>query len=110
MYTGTITPVVGRTDISGLHYDEDNEVLYAVFDTDDALRAMEADGTFIQEWDLPGFDQEGIALDADVANLFVAEDSGRVMLYSHFPVIPEPGTLGLLVAGGVLSLLRRKRR
>ena len=106
---GIITPVVGRTDISGLHYDVDHEVLYAVFDGAGALRAIQADGTLIKEWVLPGSDQEGIALDVDANNLFIAEDSGRAMLYSPFPAIPEPGATFLLAAGG-LTLMRRRRR
>jgi len=109
VFKGTITPVAGRTDISGLHYDVDNDVLYAVFDSANALRAMEADGTLVKEWVLPGSDQEGIALDVDADNLFIAEDSGRVMLHSPFPVIPEPGTLAMLTLGG-LALIRWRRQ
>ena len=106
-FVGTITPVVGRTDLAGLHFDVANQVLYAVFDGVNALRAMQADGTLITEWVLPGFDQEGIALDAATDNLFISEDSGRVMLYSPFVAIPEPATMFVLIAG-TLALIRRQ--
>jgi hypothetical protein len=85
----TITPVPGRTDLSGLHYDSNNEVLYAIFDDSDLLRAMQADGTFLEEWDLAGNDQEGVALLGDT--LFIAEDvGGEVWRYSPFPILLRP--------------------
>ena len=68
---------------------------------------MHADGTFINEWSLPGSAQEGIVLDPDTDNLFITEDTGRVMLYSPFPTIPEPATLGLLIIGGLALLQPR---
>ena len=88
-YLETITPVLGRTDLSGLHYDSNNEVLYAIFDGSDLLRAMQADGTFLAEWDLAGNDQEGVALLGD--RLFIAEDVGEeVWRYSPFPILLRP--------------------
>ena len=114
-HVDTIVPVAGRTDISGLHYDVGNEVLYAIFDSDDKLRAMEADGTLLIEWDLPGSDQEGVTLEG--TTLFIAEDygpaGGDVLKYSPFPAVPEPSTFALL-SMGTLALLayawRRGRR
>ncbi len=83
----TITPVAGRNDISGLDYDVENEVLYAIFDNFNALRAMQPDGTFLSEWELPKDDQEGIAITTD--NLFIAEDSADIEIwrYSPFPFL-----------------------
>lgn len=81
-FMGTITPVTGRTDISGLDYDREHQILYAVFDDANDLRAMRSDGTFVGEWVLPGNDQEGIAIRE--CELFVAEDSGKVWRYA-FP-------------------------
>jgi len=80
-YIETITPVADRSDLSGLFYDEESEVLYGIWDSDDLLRAMHSDGTFIAEWDLPGNDQEGITLwvgDGFMQRkLFIAEDAAN---------------------------------
>ena len=108
-HVSTITPVAGRTDISGLHYDVDNQVLYAAFDGSNRLRAMEADGAFLAEWVLPGSNQEGVTLAGN--HLYIAEDygsSGQIVDYSPFPAIPEPTCL-ILLAGGLPLLLKRKR-
>jgi len=106
-HISTMTPVAGRTDISGLHYDVDNEVLYAVFDSDNRLRAMEADGAFLAEWVLPGSNQEGIAMMGN--HLYIPEDSGQVVDYSPFTPLPEPMTL-IFLAGGLPLLLKRNRK
>ena len=77
----TITPVAGRWDLSGLHYDEESRVLYGIWDAYNKLRAMNIDGTYIAEWDLPGNDQEGIALWEGNGymqrKIFIAEDVGK---------------------------------
>ena len=84
-HLGTITPVAGRTDLSGLHYDSNNEVLYAIYDSSNLLRAMEADATFLAEWELAGNDQEGISFAGDT--LFISEDSEEVWKYAPFPIL-----------------------
>ena len=109
----TITPVVDRTDISGLHYDVDKKVLYAVFDGSDKLRAMKADGTFLGEWELPRDNQEGVTMAGN--HLYIAEDygsSGNIVDYSPFVAIPEPGTLSLLCVSvlGFLTYTWRRRK
>jgi len=80
-YITSYTPVSGRWDISGLHYETSNGTLYAVWDSSNKLRAMESDCTNIVEWDLPGNDQEGITLcDGEGLNqnmVFIAEDTGK---------------------------------
>jgi hypothetical protein len=80
-YVETITPVADRSDLSGLFYDKESEVLYGIWDSDDLLRAMHSDGTYIAEWDLPGNDQEGITLwvgDGFMQRkLFIAEDAAN---------------------------------
>lgn len=85
-HVSTITPVPGRTDLSGLHYDVANGVLYAIFDGDNKLRAMTRTGALFQEWDLAGNDQEGITFAG--TDLFIAEDVGKeVWRYPAFPFI-----------------------
>jgi hypothetical protein len=78
-------PVAGRNDLSGLHYDWREDVLHAIFDVYDLWRAMLTDGSLIDEWDLPGIDQEGIAIGG--CNLFIAEDGGALWSYP-FPQNP----------------------
>jgi hypothetical protein len=80
----TITPVAGRAGISGLHYDRENQLLYAVFDDSNLLRAMQSDGAFVGEWSLPGNDQEGVTLTA--CDMVVAEDVGKEVWSYGFPV------------------------
>jgi hypothetical protein len=80
----------GRTDISGLHYDADSQVLYAIYDSFDVIVEMQADGTFLREYDLTGNDQEGVALVPDCelgeARVFISEDSQEVWRYEGYPV------------------------
>jgi len=81
VYITSHTPVSGRWDISGLHYETANETLYAIWDSSNKVRAMESDCTNIAEWDLPGNDQEGIALcegeGSEQNMIFIAEDTGK---------------------------------
>ncbi len=82
-HLSTITPVPGRDDLSGLDWDEEHGLLYAAFDSDDLVRVMLDDGTFVDEWSFPGQTQEGLAL--DTCTLFVAMDApGEVQRYA-FP-------------------------
>ncbi len=94
----------GRTDLSGLHYDAANNVLYAIWDSNNILRAMRPDGTFLEEWRLPGSRQEGITFRG--TDLLIAQDRGPdVIRYSNFPVVvPEP-TTGAFCVGAVMILL-----
>jgi hypothetical protein len=101
----------GRTDLSGLHFDDTNDVLYAIWDSDNFLRAMQPDGTFIEEWILPGTRQEGITFQG--TNLVIAQDNGPdAIRYSSFPIItvPEPQTCVLFLEGMMLLGFGRKRR
>lgn len=84
---------VVRNDLAGLHYDRDRDALFAIYDLPNVMRAMRPDGTLIEEWALPGLDQEGIALAGNV--LYIAEDSGAVVQY-----VPEPSAFAL----GVIAL------
>ena len=80
-----IMPAQGLTDLSGLHYDRQTDVLYAIFDDANLWRAMQTDGTLIDEWLLPGVDQEGVAIGP--CSLFIAEDSGGLWNYPY-PLAP----------------------
>jgi hypothetical protein len=90
-----LTPMPGLAGIRALHYHRTNDVLYAIFDDGITvlLLAMSADGSLIASWDLPGREQEGVAVQG--CDLFVAEDdvggdeSGRVWWFAGFPAGPE---------------------
>lgn len=98
-YLDSFTPVPGRSDLSGLDYNVGTGVLYAVYDGPNYLRAMTPAGGLLREWDLPGSNQEGVALRS--SDLFIAEDSGDIVRYTPFSAVPEPGLVG--VAGAALA-------
>lgn len=72
-YVTSFTPVSGRTDIAGLSYNATDDVIYVAYDGTNKLRAIATDGTLVEEWTLPGNDQEGIAIDED-CHLTITED------------------------------------
>ena len=75
----------GLVGISGLHYDQEHGLLYAMWSYGHQLRVMLLDGTILAAWDLPGDSQEGVALWEGLApgegQIFVAEDAGEVWRY-----------------------------
>lgn len=87
---------VDRRDLSGLHYDRDRDVLFAIYDRPNLMRAMAVDGSLIEEWTLPGEHQEGLALVGNV--LYIAQDSGAIVQY-----VPEPSA-AILAALGIVGL------
>ena len=116
-----------RDDVSGLHYDHSTQTLYAIHDDFDVIVEMNPDGTFIREFDLPGENQEGIALVPDcgaaTSRLFVSEDSQALWRYEFYPAacvsppaIPAlswPGVsvlIGLLVASSIAAVPRFTRK
>lgn len=94
-FLGTIVPLEGRNDLSGLDWDGR---LYALYDGADVIRVMERDGSFIEEWPAPGEGQEGLALGAD--SIFIADDTtGEILRYptSQSRTPPRmPATLGTI--------------
>jgi len=115
-HVGTLTQTVVSTDISGLHYDAPNDVLYSIYDTANKLLAMRPDGMLLMEWNLPGDSQEGFTVHG--SSVFVTQDGGayetdsdEIYRYDNFPV-PEPSTLILLAteALGVLAFGWRRRK
>ncbi|MBN2512844.1 MAG: SdiA-regulated domain-containing protein [Sedimentisphaerales bacterium] len=88
----TIQPINGVANISDLTCVTSQNAIYAIYDKDDILRAMETDGTLIGEWALPGQDQEGVAIKG--SELYITEDyggdGGDVLRYAPFAAIPQP--------------------
>ena len=69
----------GITDLSGLHYDTARKRLYIISDQNNLLFVTKPDGSPIAVYtELPGSDQEGIALDED-GNLYITQDSGGII-------------------------------
>ncbi|MFC1681054.1 esterase-like activity of phytase family protein [Pseudomonadota bacterium] len=75
----TIKPVPKRDGLSGLHYHQGENILYAIYDKYDCLREMRMDGSLIAEWRLPKDHQEGIAVAGN--DLYIAQDNGKVWRY-----------------------------
>ena len=90
-YKDNFAPLAATSDISGLDYQAETQTLYSIFDSSNKLIETEADGTAINNYDLPGNDQEGVALmpacpDANT-NIFIAEDVGpEIWKYSNYPI------------------------
>lgn len=89
-YIDVITPVAGRGDLAGLHFQVETATLYAVYDGSNLLREIGVDGTYVTEYVLPGANQEGVTLVPSCptasTEIYIAEDSGRIMEYSGYPV------------------------
>ena len=71
----TITVVSGMSGISGLNYDVKTKILSAVFSSTSRYIKMKADGTVSGEYQLPGNNQEGVAVTPDGV-IYIAEDVG----------------------------------
>lgn len=75
----------GLPFISGIDYNTELGLLYAMWRFLPRLRLMLLDGTIVTEWNLPGDSQEGVALWAGLtpgqAQIFIAEDNGEVWRY-----------------------------
>ena len=83
----TLTPAPGVTDIAGLVYNPTNGLVYVIFDGANLLIAMRTDGTIVGQWDLPGNDQEGIAIRG--CTMFIAEDVGKEVWSYPQSVVPD---------------------
>ena len=101
----------GLADLSGLDFDAGSGILYAIHDGADRLRALDPSGAaLLGEWQLPGNDQEGLALRG--CQLWIAEDVGPEV-WRYEGVFDAGGCPSLfasaealsLSAGGSLSLL-----
>ncbi|MHB8895681.1 MAG: SdiA-regulated domain-containing protein, partial [Candidatus Geothermincolia bacterium] len=93
-HVATLTPKPGITDISGLHFCTETNVLYAVYDGSNLMVEMQSDGTVVHEYSLPGNDQEGVTVipssDGD-GQAYVAEDVGpELWRYEPYPTLTRP--------------------
>lgn len=77
-----IDPIDGRRDLSALEYDRAGTI-YAVYDTDDRLLALDRAGRKLGEWPLPPGQTEGLAIAP--AGWFLADDGGPVWRYASRP-------------------------
>jgi hypothetical protein len=90
-YIGKITLDDSRTDISGLDYNTETGLLYAIFDSsNEILEINSLDNTIVNDYSLPGVNQEGISIVSNCldtsANAYVAEDSGDVKVYGSYSI------------------------
>jgi hypothetical protein len=89
-----LSPLPERTDLSGLHFDRATGSIFSLHDADNVIRQMSLDGTVLQEFALPGDEQEGLTVVPDCARgqavIFVAQDSGQVWRYPGFPLTCSP--------------------
>lgn len=90
----SITPVAGRGDIAGLNFNPQTKVLSVLYDSADLLREITTSNVLVNEYTVPGFDQEGVTIIQSCPNarttLVIAEDSGRVMKYGNYPLNCPP--------------------
>lgn len=81
------TPV-SRSDLADMYYNDEENILYILYDSADLLRKVYIDGTLVSEESVSGNAQEGITLlpacPAAATTLFIAEDTGRVMKYEGY--------------------------
>jgi hypothetical protein len=61
-------------------------LLYVIWDYSDIIAAVTVDGALLQEWELPGGEQEGVTIIG--CRIFVTDDSGPVMRYGFWGVQP----------------------
>lgn len=79
-FVTSFVPVANYTDVASLDYDAANDVIFAGYDGPNKLVAVTPSGTFIQEWDLPQDDQEGVALSGN-CDVFIAQDTDKKVWY-----------------------------
>jgi len=85
-HINTVTSPTGKSDLSG--FDNQDGVFYAIYDSYNVLVTLDSSLAVIEEFDLAGDSQEGIALlDNDI---FIAEDSGEIWSYAGFLPEDEP--------------------
>lgn len=91
-FVSSYQPIAGLTDISGLEFDRTSDRLYAIFDANDRIVEMTKTGVVLNQWTLPGTDQEGIAIDG--CELFTTDDV-LLNVWRHHD-FPSPGSCAFL--------------
>lgn len=92
-FLGTITPKPGITDISGMYFNDETELIYVLFDNANLLIEMRPNGEVVNEYSLPGtgHQEEGITLLPSYPNsttsIYIAQDDNKSILkYNNYPV------------------------
>ncbi len=80
----------GYTDLSGLYFSTDTQMLYVMYDALNVVQEWTADGIFVIEYtSLPGADQEGVTIiptSSTTADFVLAEDSDSIRSYANYPI------------------------
>jgi hypothetical protein len=90
-FTLVDTISTGRSDLAGLSWNSDTQLLYASYDGYDLMSEMTSDGTVVNEYSMDSTNQEGIEVIPDCASgtatLFVADDGGpNIWSYANYPI------------------------
>jgi len=86
----SFTPVAGRGDISDLYFSTETKTLYILYDGANKLREITTNKDYAAEYDVPGSEQEGVAILPSCPNakatIFIAEDTPtKLMKYNNYP-------------------------
>lgn len=69
-----------RTDLSGMHFEPTNQVLYAIWDSHNIMSAYDKNANLLHQWQtMPLYDQEGVAVGN--GKLFFGLDAGPIHSY-----------------------------
>ncbi|MBT3181428.1 MAG: hypothetical protein HN337_02850 [Deltaproteobacteria bacterium] len=93
----THTPVSSRSDMAGLDYSPEYDVVYVIYDSSNKLTIVDTDGVMILDRNLPQRDQEGIAVN-DLCDLFIAQDTNKKVWFYE-------GLLEIAIDKNVVRLL-----
>ncbi|MBK6940491.1 MAG: hypothetical protein IPH13_09870 [Planctomycetes bacterium] len=84
IFLGSFVPVPGRVDLSGLAFDPVADCVVAIWDGANVIARISRAGAVLTEWQLPGNDQEGVAVRG--CELFVGYDSSfTIWKHDAFP-------------------------
>jgi len=79
------------SDISGIDFNSNTGLTYAIFDTSNALLELNSSNAIANHYTLPGSTQEGIAVKtncaAHLADVYIANDGdGTILRYTNYPI------------------------